>query len=130
MTDLDARYGRSPRARRRTRVVGVVVGALVAATVVAWVCWAGVLSPAADIGVDAIGYHVDSDSLTTVSYQVTIEGGGAAGCAVQAEDSSGATVGWRVVAVPAGDTVTRQFSTEVRTVRRAVTGLIYSCWRA
>ncbi|MDM4763398.1 DUF4307 domain-containing protein [Galbitalea sp. SE-J8] len=128
VTDLDARYGRTRSSARRTRLVGSLAAAAIVLVFGAWVWWAGILSPSADIGVDPVGYSVGSDAVVTVRYQVTVDPGTAAKCAVQGLDATGGTVGWLVVDVPASQQHTRAFTTTVRTTQRAVTGVVNRCW--
>ena len=49
-------------------------------------------------------------------------------CALQAQNSTFAIVGWTIVDVPASDRRVRTLGADVRTTELAVTGLIYRCW--
>lgn len=126
--DLDARYGRSPSSTRRTRIV--VIGAAVAFAVVfvAWLVWGGLFGAPAQLEARDTGHEIVSDSLVSVQWELTLEPGTDARCAVQALNSTFAIIGWKVVDVPASDQRTRQFSESVLTTEQAVTGLIYRCW--
>jgi hypothetical protein len=130
VTDLDTRYGRSHRASRRVRATAIGAAIAFALVFAAWLWWAGLLAPAAEIGVEVIGYHVDADDRITVRYQVTVDPGTAVQCAVQALDTDFATVGWKVVDIPAAEMHSRRLESVVNTTHRAVSGLIYRCWRA
>ena len=128
-TDLiEARYGRSPVRRRRTRLIAFVAGAGVLAVVIAWVVWAGLLGPDASLGSRDLGYSVTGDDAIEVRYEVTADAGASVSCALQALNSTFAIVGWKVVAIPPSDQGTRQFRETLRTSEPAVTGLIYRCW--
>jgi hypothetical protein len=129
MTDLDARYGRTPGAHRRRRVVAIVAAAAVAVVVTAWVAWAGLLSPAATVEVSTTGYEHGHDSVI-VHYRLTTDAGTASTCAVEALDEGFGVVGWRVVDVPPSAQRSRLLSTEVRISQPATTGLICRCWTA
>jgi hypothetical protein len=129
-TDLDARYGRSRGAAVRTRWIAIVAGVGVAVVVGAWLWWVGILSPAADIGVETLGYTVVDATETAVQFQVTVEQELAVDCAVQALDTDFATVGWKIIHLPASEQHTRQMTESVRTSHLAVSGLIYRCWPA
>lgn len=128
-TALDERYGRRP-ARRRLRIAfGVAAGVAVAAVMVAWVWWAGWLSPAAALQHRDLGFAISDDGTeVTVRWSVTTEPGTTVSCALQALDQSFEIVGWKVVDLPASDRRSRSFEDTVRTVEQPVTGLIYRCW--
>jgi hypothetical protein len=125
---IEARYGRSPERRRRTRLLAIVAGGGVLAVVIAWVVWAGLLGPSASLGSRDLGYSLVGDDAIEVRYEVTADAGASASCALQALNSTFAIVGWKVVAIPPSDEGTRQFRGTLRTSEPAVTGLIYRCW--
>lgn len=128
MTDLDARYGRTPSSRARTRVVVIVTALAFAVVFGAWLLWAGVLGAPAQLQAEDTGHRVVDESNVDVTWRFTVEPGTDARCAVQALNSSFAVVGWRIVDVPASDARTRDITERVRTTEHAVTGLIYRCW--
>jgi len=68
------------------------------------------------------------DRAIEVRYEVTMDAGDTAPCALQALNSDFGIVGWKVVDVPASDQGTRQFQQTLVTSEEAVTGLIYRCW--
>ncbi|MDO7881262.1 DUF4307 domain-containing protein [Antiquaquibacter soli] len=125
---LAARYGRTPRDARRTRVVVVIAAIAFAVVFVLWLWWGGLLGAPAQFEVKDTGHDIVDDSTVTVEWQFSVDPGTDARCAVQALNSTFAIVGWTVVDVPASDARTRDFSQELRTTERAVTGLIYRCW--
>lgn len=128
MTDLDARYGRTRSATKRTRLI-VVVSALAFAVVFgAWLLWAGILAPPAQLQAEDTAHRVIDDSSVDVTWQLTVEPGTETRCAVQALNSTFAIVGWKVVDVPASTARTRDLTERVLTTETAVTGLIYRCW--
>lgn len=132
MTELDARYGRTPSRSRRTRVIAITAAIGVAVVVGAWVIWVGLFSPSASLDTRDLGYaEIDGQNggqAVEVRYEVTADPGSDATCALQALSSDFAIVGWKVVVLPPSDTLTRQFRETVRTTEPAVTGLIYRCW--
>ena len=128
MSTLDSRYGRTPERRRRSRLIGILAAAGVVAVVGAWVLWVGLLGPSASLGSRDLGYVLDGDSAVEVRYEVTMDAGQTASCALEALNSDFGIVGWKVVDIPASDRGTRQFRETVRTSEQAVTGLIYRCW--
>ena len=126
--DLDARYGRTPAAKNRTRLVVVVSALAFAVVFVAWLVWGGLLGAPAQFQAVDTAHEVVDDSTIDVRWQFTIEPGKDARCAVQALNSTFAIVGWKVVDVPASTALTRDLTERVLTTERAVTGLIYRCW--
>ncbi len=126
--DLDARYGRSPGAKRRTR--WIAIGAAIAFAIVfgAWLWWGGLLSGPAPLEVRDSGHQVISATEIRVSWQVTTEPGTPYACAVQALNEQFGIVGWKIVQLPAADVPTSSFTEELLTSEPAVAGLIYRCW--
>ena len=134
MTDLDARtalderYGRTPSAAGRTRLVVVLSAIAFAVVFVLWLVWGGLLGAPAQFQANDTAHKVIGDSAVDVTWQFTVEPGTDARCAVQALNSTFAIVGWKVVDVPASTTRTRDLTERVLTTEPAVTGLIYRCW--
>ena len=128
MSTLDSRYGRTPERQRRFRLVAILAGAGVLVVVTAWVLWVGLLGPSASLGSRDLGYQLDGDSAIEVRYEVTMDAGQTASCALEALNSDFGIVGWKVVDIPASQTTTRQFRETLLTSEPAVTGLIYRCW--
>jgi Domain of unknown function (DUF4307) len=128
VSDLDLRYGRTPRRKlqRRWFVIGVAVVFVVA--LVAWLVWAGLLGAAAQLETSDTGHVIVSDSLVSVRFAVTVDPGTKVGCALEALDESFTVVGWKLIDLPVSSNRTRTFSEDVRTSEQAVTGLIYRCW--
>jgi len=129
MTDLDARYGRTPTSRRRIGI-WVSAGVLVLAALV-WFVWANPIGIGqASLGYRDTGYRVVSDAEVMVQWEVTVTPGVDTECALQALSENFSVVGWKIVSLPASETITRQFSESVLTSERASTGLAYRCWIA
>lgn len=127
-THLDARYGRSPKAKRNNRII--VIGAAVGFVVVftAWLVWGGLLEAPAQFEAKDTGYDIIDETAVEVRWQFNVPENTDARCAVQALNSTFAIIGWKVVDVPASDQRNRDLSTTVRTTEQAVSGLIYRCW--
>jgi len=128
LTDLDARYGRTRSASRRTRVVVIASALAFVAVFAAWLLWAGILGAPAQFQAEDTAHSIVGDSAVDVTWQFTVEPGTDARCAVQALNSTFAIVGWKVVDVPASTQRTRDLTQRVLTTEPAVTGLIYRCW--
>lgn len=126
--DLDARYGRTPASRRRTRWVVAASALAFVIVFAAWLVWGGLLGAPAQLEARDSNYTVINDSEVSVGWALTVEPGSPTRCAVQALNSTFAIVGWTIVEVPASTQRTREFTQTVRTTERAVTGLIYRCW--
>ncbi len=126
--DLNARYGRSPSAQRRTRIVAISAAAAFVAVFAAWLVWGGLLEAPAQFETRDTGHQIHGDGSVSVTWQFTVTEGTPARCAVQALNSTFAIVGWKVVDVPASDQRTRSLTETVLTTEPAVTGLIYRCW--
>ncbi|KQO62822.1 DUF4307 domain-containing protein [Curtobacterium sp. Leaf261] len=125
---MDARYGRTPGRSRRNIVIAVAVAVFIAVVFTVWVIWAGPGETDRGLDSDDVGYHVQSDRLTVVRSQVSVDPGNTAKCAVQVLDKSFTIVGWKVVTLPTSEQRTRTIQTEVKTSSRGVTGLINKCW--
>jgi hypothetical protein len=126
---LDTRYGRTPDRRRRTRFVAIAAAAGVLVVVVAWVIWVGLLGPASGLDSRTLGYSVQAgNAAVEVRYEVTVDAGRAASCALEAMNADFEIVGWKIVDLPASTQGTRQFTEVLRTSEPPVTGLIYRCW--
>lgn len=126
--ELDERYGRTPRAARRT--LWAVVASAVAFVVVfaLWVIWGGLLeAPAKFEAVDS-AHTIVSDSEVSITWAFNVPPGTPAKCALQALNSTFGIVGWRVVDVPTSVHQNQVLTETVRTTEQAVTGLIYRCW--
>jgi hypothetical protein len=126
--DLEARYGRTGSAARRTRLVVAASALAFVVVFVAWLIWGGLLGAPAQFELRDTGHEILSDSEVSVTWEFTVEPGTDARCAVEALNSTFGIVGWVIVDVPAANERTREFTQTVRTTERAVTGLIYRCW--
>jgi Domain of unknown function (DUF4307) len=126
--DLDARYGRTPGARRRTLLLGVSAAVAVAVVMILWVVWAGLDEAAPTLDVQDIGYQRLGDDEVRVRWQLTLEPGSEAQCSVKALDEHYEIVGWKTVHIPASDEEVRVFAETVRTVSPFNSGLLSKCW--
>ena len=127
-TDLDARYGRSPKAKRNNRVAVIAAAVGFVAVFAAWLVGGGLLEAPAQFEAKDTGYEIIDDTAVEVRWQFNVPENTDARCAVQALNSTFAIIGWKVVDVPASDQRNRDLSTTVRTTEQAVSGLIYRCW--
>lgn len=127
-TRLDERYGRTTKAKRLTKSIGVITAAGFAVVLGAWLWWGGVLESPSQLNTRDLGYVLVSDREVMVKYEITTPPGTRVSCALQALNGSFGVVGWKVVDVSPSDTWTRTFEDTLRTSEPAVTGLLYECW--
>ena len=121
---LEARYGRGPAARRRNRLVGLVLAVLAAVVVAIWAVWTGVGGAAGEqLAASTKAFTVQGDSSVSVTWSVQGSSRRLA-CTIEADAADHSAVGVVVVMVPPGGGTG---TTTVRTVREAVTGLISAC---
>lgn len=125
---MDTRYGRTRGRRTRARWLAVIVGAIVAAVVIAWVVWAGLFGANASIETQDVGYTVVDSSTIDITEQVTVDPGTKVSCSIRALNEDFAIVGWKVVELPAVSERSRVLIERLRTTAPAVNGLIGSCW--
>lgn len=126
--DLDARYGRTPRFTRRTKLIAYVTAGAFAVVFGAWLLWAGLLGAPAQLDARDVAHSVVSPTEVSVTWDLSVDPGTTTSCAVQALNSGFSVVGWKVVDIPASDSFTRTFTETVKTSELSVTGLIYRCW--
>jgi hypothetical protein len=127
-SDLDERYGRTVRHKRRTRRFAYIAAGGFAVVLGAWLFWGGVIDGLDTIDAQNTGHTVLSEREVEVTWQLTATPGQATRCAVQALNESFAIVGWKIVDVPASTERTQSITETVRTTEQSVTGLIYRCW--
>jgi hypothetical protein len=126
--ELAERYGRTPRDRRRARLLGIGFGGAIIIVFGAWAIWAGLFQPTASVETTAVGNSRVGTNGILVKWELSVDPGKQTSCAVQALNSDFAIVGWKIVAVPPVDVRSRTLSTVVKTSEPAVSGLIYRCW--
>lgn len=122
------RYGRTPRAAMRSKVLAYTGAAFVAVVLVAWLWWAGGGQPGAQFQARDLGYSIVDDRHIVVSFEITVTPETPMQCALQSLNAEFGIVGWRVITIPASPQRTRVFEQELRTSEMPVTGLLYRCW--
>jgi len=127
VTDLDARYGKSPRAsKRRTGVsIGVTV-ALVIGVVAFWAITS--LNPAATIESQMGGFTVESPSEITATARVSVQPGTPVACAIQASNEGSSIVGYQVVQLDPQAEQHQTVHVTLRTTSAADTVEVRECW--
>ncbi len=125
---LDERYGNTRTSRVRLKVTLWALAAFITVVFVAWVVWAGLLVPGAQLEAKDIAHTIVDEQTVEITYQITVDHDTTTMCALQAQDEQHSIVGWKIVTIPASETRTTQYTDTVRTVDEATTGLIYRCW--
>ena len=122
---------RYPRRRRRPRVIGIVVLCLVAAVGLSWLLWAAWEQSRPAVSGEVRLWHIDSDS--RVTFTVTVDRPDPsvpASCRVIAQAQNFETVGEKTLAVDATRASLVDVSDSMRTLRRATSISVSSCWRS
>jgi hypothetical protein len=121
---LEERYG-APR--RWSRLIIVVIVALLVTAGVAWVIWAGLDQSNPAVSAQVRTFEVQNAHQTDVTLVIDRSDGDAVRCSVYAQSEDHAVVGERTIEVPAGDPGTTTVPVTIETERRAVNGVLDSC---
>ncbi len=124
---LDERYGRGRKRSIDKRFGWIAAGALVLAGVA--VLLFGGWQQGSDLEFKDLDYAVVDERTVRVDVQVTGPADATLVCAVEALSESYATVGYKLVELPAGDERTRRFATTIVTTSKATTGTVRECWQ-
>jgi hypothetical protein len=125
---LDARYGRTPKKRKRDRRIYVIGAIAIAAVMIAWVIWGGLDSASASLDAEDAGATIVNPTSVRISYQISMPVGKTARCALQVQNAAHSIIGWKVVDVPASKGFTNTYSTIVKSAEKPDGGSIYECW--
>jgi Domain of unknown function (DUF4307) len=121
---LEERYGTPPR---WSRLIAVVVVALLVTAGVAWVIWAGLAHSNPPVSAQMRSYEVRNAHATDITLVIDRSDGDPVQCEVYAQGQDRAVVGERTIDVPAGDPGTTTVNATITTVSRAVSGVLRSC---
>lgn len=124
---LDARYGKST-GRRLDRILLISSAVILCAGFVAWLVLFGPFAIKGGLDSRDLGSRLVSEQTVEVKFQLSVDPGLSAACALQIQNASHEIVGWKIVHIPKSETRTRKFSENVISIQKPVTGLIYSCW--
>lgn len=128
--NLADRYGRPTDARgaRKTRrTVSIIAGSLLA-LFIAWILWTDQLGFGPQVSWKDTSNIIVNDSTVEVEFTLTATPGHEVACAIQAQDRSFVTVGWKVVVYPASPERLRKITETVSTIGLPTTGLVGQCW--
>ena len=127
---LADRYGRpaTPRGPIRRNLGVIITSAVIIIAVVVW----GITTDALGFGPKAeardLGYNSLTDTSVTVEFELTATPGHEVACAIQAQNTAFAIVGWKVFVYPASEQRIRDMTETIKTSQPATTGLVYQCW--
>jgi hypothetical protein len=127
---LADRYGRSsaPRGPIRRNLGVIITSAVIIIGVTIW----GISTDALGFGPKTeardLGFSNLTDSSVTVKFELTATPGHEVACAIQAQNTAFAIVGWKVFFYPASTQRIRDFEETIKTSQQATTGLVYQCW--
>lgn len=123
---IDERYDRR-RQRGIDRRIGWALGGAAVLGGIAFLVFGG-LPSAESVEFHDLHYEVVDARTVSVDFEVTAPPGLPVACAVEALSPSFATVGWKVVEIPAAEQRTRRFTTTLVTTYEATTGALRNCW--
>lgn len=123
---LDERYGRGRQRGIDRRLGWGIAGAalLLGLVVLLFGGWYSTSS----IEFRDLSYDVVDARTVTVDFEVTAPAGAPVACALEALSPSYATVGWKILELPASEQRTRRFSETLVTSYEATTGALRNCW--
>jgi hypothetical protein len=121
---LEERYGKPPR---WSRLIVVVIVALLTIGGVTWVIWAGLAHSSPPVSAQLRTSEVRNAHETDVTLVIERSDGDAVTCRVYAQDRNQAVVGERTIEVPAGESGTTTVEATIETERRAMSGALESC---
>jgi Domain of unknown function (DUF4307) len=121
---LEERYGTPPR---WSRLIAVVVVALITIAGVAWVIWAGLAHSNPPVAAQLRTYDPRGQHAIEVTLVIDRSDGDPVRCEVYAQGEGQAIVGERTIEVPAGDPGTKTVEAMIETERRAFSAVLRSC---
>ena len=127
---LADRYGRSanPRGPIRRNLNVIIPSIVIIIGLVIWGASTDVLGFCPKAEVRDLGYSNLTDSSVTVKFELTATPGREVACAVQAQNTAFAIVGWKVFVYPPSTQRIRDIEETIKTSQPATTGLVYQCW--
>ncbi|MFV0434789.1 MAG: DUF4307 domain-containing protein [Leucobacter sp.] len=123
---LEDRYGTGRRNRIDRRFGWIVAGVLVAAAIgfLLFSDWQN----ANRVSWQDIGFTRDGEYAVNVKFEVSAPAQTGVACAVEAINTSKATVGWKIVELPVSDTLTHTVTARVVTTNPATAATARECW--
>ena len=127
---LADRYGRAatPRGPIRRNLGVIITSAVIIVGLVIWAITTDVLGFGPSTEARDLGFKNLTDTSVTVEFELTATPGHEVACAIQAQNTAFAIVGWKVFVYPASSQRIRDFEETIKTSQQATTGLVYQCW--
>lgn len=127
---LADRYGRSakPRGPIRRNLGVIIPSAVIIIGALIWGASSDVMGFGPKAEARDLGFTNLTDSSITVQFELTATPGHEVACAIQAQNTSFAIVGWKVFVYPASTQRIRDIEETIKTSQPATTGLVYQCW--
>ncbi|WP_201518455.1 DUF4307 domain-containing protein [Gulosibacter hominis] len=127
MSELDERYGTSRRVTSNSsRWVWLAAAALFVGVVVFWAMTA--LSPSATVETQTARFEVVSPVSATLQARVSVHPGTPLACAVEAHNTTGTVVGWKVVELAPSEQAHQVIDVTLRTTQAADVVQVKECW--
>ncbi|WP_346728741.1 DUF4307 domain-containing protein [Leucobacter manosquensis] len=123
---LEDRYGTGRRASFDRRFAWTAAALLVAAGI-AFLVFSGWQQPNR-VAFQDIGYTKNGDTSLDMKFQVTTEPNTPVACAVEALNTSKATVGWKIVELPVTDQQSHTVTARVVVTNPATAASVRDCW--
>lgn len=130
-TELSDRYGMQ-RSKRFDRRAGWIAGGsavLLGAAVLVFGNWYSNTTSFLDIGFTIHEPTAEGVYTASTKFEVTSEPGAHISCAVEALNTSKATVGWRIIDLPVDDSLHHTVTADLITLGPAVTAFAKGCWQ-
>lgn len=125
--ELDARYGRTATDNRVRRTILIIVGAMFAVVLVAWVVWGSLTTSTAGIEGRDVSHSIDGDHGGTVSFQVTAPKNTPVYCILEALNDDFTVVGSKTVTIEPSETQIRMVTERVVTTELPSTVTVSKC---
>ena len=127
---LADRYGRSskPRGPIRRNLNVIIPSVIILVGIAIWGISQDVLGFGPKADARDLGFSNLTDSSVTVEFELTATPGHEVACAIQAQNTAFAIVGWKVFVYPPSDQRIRDITETIKTSQPATTGLVYLCW--
>lgn len=123
---LEDRYGSGRRASFDRRFAWIAAGLLVAGGI-AFLVFSGWQQPNR-VAFQDIGFTKQGDTSLDMKFQVTAEPNTPVACAVEALNTSKATVGWKIVELPVTEQQSHTVTTNVVVTNPATAASVRDCW--
>ncbi|GAB2595621.1 DUF4307 domain-containing protein [Kribbella endophytica] len=127
-TDLDARYGRTPRARRPLLLIGVIGVIAIAALV--WLVRVAFVQSTPPVSSRLLAFTIPSDTSATATIQVEKRKDVEASCRLQAKAADFSIVGELTLTIPADSPRTQTLPATLTTQRAATSVVLIGCTTA